>query len=239
LSFLLITALKRWCPSRSSSASMLNALRTKLGLSGKGTVRKLRPLRGKNTGEGLISLADVVVGDSLPIEAPSGVSHSEWLAQSTSEAIDATFLLFQVVAPSCTASSCPTMNAGARTEYLWQDKASKEFHTPQRLPACLYISLLHEQAESFVARFFSESHLETSSSRKEDMLALKKLWSRLSRVFGHLFNHHMEDMQRSDSLVHSATFLRWFVAFARHWELVTEEQLTPLKDPLALLGKTK
>jgi hypothetical protein len=55
-------------------------------------------------------------------------------------------------------------------------------------------------------------------------------------VYAHIYCHHLPDVLSHGGEAHVNSALRFFASFARCHSLVSEEELAPLKAPLAALG---
>ena len=73
----------------------------------------------------------------VAVELPRGENLNEWLAVKTIEFFKEISLMFGCLTEFCTRSSCPTMTAGNRYEYLWADNTS--IKKPMKVSASEYI----------------------------------------------------------------------------------------------------
>ena len=79
----------------------------------------------------------------LAVGLPEGEILNEWLAIKTIEFYKEISLLFGCLTEFCTESSCPTMTAGNRFEYLWADSTSLK--KPMKVSASKYIGKFIKQ----------------------------------------------------------------------------------------------
>jgi MOB kinase activator 1 len=73
----------------------------------------------------------------VAVELPEGEMLNEWLAVKTIEFYKEISLLFGCLTEFCTESTCPSMTAGSRFEYLWADSSCLK--KPMKVSAAKYI----------------------------------------------------------------------------------------------------
>lgn len=73
---------------------------------------------------------------------PDGEDLDEWLAVNTVDFFNHINMLYGTITEFCIPSQCPTMSAGARYEYHWQDSNSTEYRKPTKMSAPDYIDCL-------------------------------------------------------------------------------------------------
>lgn len=73
---------------------------------------------------------------------PEGEDLDEWLAVNTVDFFNHLNMLYGTITEFCIPSECPTMSAGMRYEYHWQDSHSLEYRKPTKMSAPDYVECL-------------------------------------------------------------------------------------------------
>jgi MOB kinase activator 1 len=148
-------------------------------------------------------------------------------------------MLYGSLDECCTATSCPTMNAGPEYEYLWRDKKNPEYKKPKQVPAKQYIDLLMDWVEQTVN---DQSIFPSDSDKpfpKDFLKIVKDVFKRLFRVYAHMFCHHLDDITKLGEIAHLNTSFKHFMYFVFEFDLVPPEELCPLREVIvSLLGKS-
>jgi MOB kinase activator 1 len=138
-----------------------------------------------------------------------------------------------VTSSSCTSNTCSTMSAGDRREYLWLDKNSEKYTQPQKVSAPQYLKLLFEWINYQIEHEFPKD--ETQSFPKQFSQIVKKMMSRLFRVFAHIYKSHYEELIGMGSVAHLNTLFMHFMLFCWEFNLVKKEEFVPLNQVILKL----
>eukprot|EP00817_Percolomonadidae_sp_ATCC50343_P001024 CAMPEP_0117429130 /NCGR_PEP_ID=MMETSP0758-20121206/8701_1 /TAXON_ID=63605 /ORGANISM="Percolomonas cosmopolitus, Strain AE-1 (ATCC 50343)" /LENGTH=115 /DNA_ID=CAMNT_0005215905 /DNA_START=206 /DNA_END=550 /DNA_ORIENTATION=+ len=115
------------------------------------------------------------------------------------------------------------MTAG-KWEYHWKDGKKKA----QKLPAHLYIKELMEWIESLVndSTVFPEDPGEDGKNFPKDFpKTVKKIFTRLFRVYAHIYYSHFEQVQQFNFERHLNTSLQHFILFSQEFNIVDKKDL--------------
>jgi len=160
------------------------------------------------------------------VKCPEGESVDEWIAMNTLEIYNSTNLCFGFVSDFCTPKSCPTMTAGPKYSYLWQD--DKIYTKPTSVSASEYIELLM----SWVSSTLDDVSIFPQSGKfpKTFLPIVKKIWKRLARVYFHIYYHHWKQIEALNAESHVNTCLKHFFYFSSAFQLVSDEDLEPMSE---------
>lgn len=176
-----------------------------------------------------LSQATLGAGDlKTAVKLPEGENLNDWLAMNVVEFYNQINCLYSPIVEHCTPTSCPEMSAGPGFKYAWQD--GKKFKKPTELPAPEYISNLMQWAESIIddEKIFPS---DPSVPFPKDFRAqVSKIFTRLFRIYGHIYHHHLDDVKTVGAEAHLNTSFRHFILFSKEFDLIPEDQLAPLKD---------
>lgn len=146
-------------------------------------------------------------------------------------------VIFSLVADCCTPACCPTMSAGRRYEYQWQDPASNEYRRPLRVPARQYVELLMQWIERHIddeAIFPTEPGAPFPADF--DTIVCN-IFRRLFRVYAHIYYMHMERVHSIDMEPHLNTAFKHFIYTALEFGLIPEREREPLMEKIGLLQR--
>ena len=213
----------------------MKPLRALFGLTGGGN-KTFKPLKSHTTRNQQqmsdFSKNTLGSGDVLSaIALPEGCDLNEWLATNVVDFYNTTSLLMGTLPEG--ACSCPSMTAGARYEYLWQDEnpsTGAAIGKPVAVTASVYISNLFDWVNAQLSdesRFPTTLHTPFPSSFRSDV---RKIFRRMFRVYAHLYHHHTQDLEKSAALAHLTTSYQHFLLFVTHHRLVDSKELDPLKE---------
>uniref|UniRef100_A0A1I8IPG6 MOB kinase activator-like 2 n=1 Tax=Macrostomum lignano TaxID=282301 RepID=A0A1I8IPG6_9PLAT len=164
------------------------------------------------------------------VQLPQGEDLNDWLAVHAVDFYNRVNLIYGTVAEECTEVSCPKMSGGSKYEYQWADKG--QYKKPTSLPAREYIHLLMDWVETQIS---DEELFPTDSSRpfpKTYLASVKKIFTRLFRVFVHVYIHHFEHLVSVGAEAHVNTCYKHFFYFVNEFALVDKKELEPLDMPL-------
>ena len=166
------------------------------------------------------------------VKCPSHIEIEEWLAMHVTDFLDIITLLFGVIKPHCNISklSCQTMNAGEDFQYLWQDTKNKDYLNPTAVDAPTYIHLLLMWVSD---QLVDENIFPSQTSQpfpKNFLSVVKKIFTRLFRVYGHLYLCHVHDIERNGAIAHLNSSFKHFVYFSKEFNLISEHEIVPLRQ---------
>jgi len=160
------------------------------------------------------------------VKCPPGENVDEWIAMNTLEIYNSTTLCFGFVTDFCSPKSCPSMTAGPKYSYLWQDE--KNYPKPTQVAATEYVDLLMKWVS---ATLDDESVFPHSGKFPKTFLpTTRKIWKRLARVYFHIYYHHWEQIEALKAEAHVNTCLKHFYYFSMEFQLVKDEDLEPISD---------
>eukprot|EP01130_Rhizamoeba_saxonica_P008329 TRINITY_DN3366_c0_g1_i2.p1 TRINITY_DN3366_c0_g1~~TRINITY_DN3366_c0_g1_i2.p1 ORF type:complete len:135 (+),score=27.84 TRINITY_DN3366_c0_g1_i2:36-440(+) len=99
------------------------------GRGSSGTMKKRKAKQGSRHYQQLESYAIASLGSGdlkSAVVCPNGEDLNEWLAWNVIEFYNQINVLYGSIKGFCTATSCPSMSAGPRYEYLWADGKKKK-----------------------------------------------------------------------------------------------------------------
>ncbi|XP_075400818.1 MOB kinase activator 3A [Tenrec ecaudatus] len=164
----------------------------------------------------------------LAVQLPPGEDLNDWVAVHVVDFFNRVNLVYGTVSDGCTEQSCPVMSGGPKYEYRWQDE--REFRKPTALPAPKYMDLLMDWVE---AQINNEDLFPTNVGTpfpKNFLQVVKKILSRLFRVFVHVYIHHFDRIAQMGSEAHVNTCYKHFYYFVREFSLIDTKELEPLKE---------
>ncbi|KAL5007805.1 hypothetical protein ScPMuIL_016611 [Solemya velum] len=168
-----------------------------------------------------IDLKDVV-------RLPQGEDTNDWIAVHVVDFFNRINLLYGTICEYCTEQTCPTMSGGPKYEYHWCDGGN--YKKPTALPAPQYISLLMEWVEAQI----NDEHIFPVRVGvpfpKNYMQVIKKMLTRLFRVFVHVYIHHFDKLVALGAEAHINTCYKHFYYFVTEYSLVDKKELEPLRD---------
>jgi MOB kinase activator 1 len=154
-----------------------------------------------------------------------------FLRCAASEFYNETLLLFSLIEDELTPEKFPSMTAGPKFEYLWQDGV--EYKHPTKLPARSYIQNLLTWVET---QLNSQAVFPTDPGRKfpDDFEAVvQRIFRRLFRVYAHIYFHHWESIRAMGADAHLNTCFKQFIFFVKCFSLVPDDELAPLAELIA------
>jgi MOB kinase activator 1 len=115
-------------------------------------------------------------------------------------------LLNTSIKSECTEEKCKKMSAGNSIEYAWLDKDSEKYKNATSIPAPLYIKLLQEWIKRQVD--LCEKYNEENNNFPKNFSSLmKKIYTRMYRVFVHIYYTHFNDMKNKGTEAHLNTIV--------------------------------
>jgi MOB kinase activator 1 len=168
-------------------------------------------------------------GDDLKsvVLVPEGEDVNEWIAVNTLQFYNAASMIYGTCAEFCTEEACPTMSAGPKYEYLWKD--GDKYPKPTRVPAPVYIDNLLNWVNAKLSDPVLFPVEEGAKFPKNFLQQVKQIYKRLFRLYGHIYFSHFEKIRSIGANAHLNTCFKHFVYFILEFQLVSKEELAPLK----------
>ena len=162
------------------------------------------------------------------IKLPPDTELNDWLAANVVDFYNELVMVTQSVLDHCEPEKCPTMSAGAKWQYLWQD--GDQYKNPTAVPAKVYIELLFAWVEKLLddqSVFPSDSAVPFPKNFKS---VVSTIFKRLFRVYAHIYYHHLDDVRAEGVEPHFNTAFRHFYCFVHMFKLIQPSELEPLKQ---------
>lgn len=169
------------------------------------------------------------------VELPPGAERTHWLSVHTVDFYNITNVLYGSLTEFCTTTSCPIMSSGPRYEYLWKD--GQKYPKATKVSAPEYVQLLMAWIEQQIndERLFPSEDRNPYPANFEEVV--KNIFRRLFRVYAHVYYSHFAKIRELQEESHLNTAFKHFMFFVWEFDLIGQEELTPLKDLLInLLG---
>uniref|UniRef100_A0A915DD57 Uncharacterized protein n=1 Tax=Ditylenchus dipsaci TaxID=166011 RepID=A0A915DD57_9BILA len=156
----------------------------------------------------------------------SGVDVNEWIAVNIVDFFNQICMLYGTISESCTAETCPKMNAGSQFEYFWTDEKS----TTISCSAPVYIDYLMTwiQDELDNENIFP-SQIGKPFPANFSYIA-QTIMKRLFRIYAHIYHQHFELIEQLKAIEHLNTSFKHFILFVQEFNLIDDKQLAPLTD---------
>ena len=148
---------------------------------------------------------------------------------NTVDFYNAISMLYGTLTEYCVDAACPAMCAGPKYEYRWADGAA--IKKPIRCSAPRYVEYLFEWVEKQVddpALFPQGATGGAFPPGFQD--AVKKIFTRLFRVYAHVYHSHFARVVELGAEAHLNTLFKHFVFFTHAFQLVKREELAPLGE---------
>lgn len=162
------------------------------------------------------------------VKLPPGEDLNDWVAVHVVDFFNRINLLYGTICEYCTEQTCPTMSGGPKYEYHWCDGV--HYKRPTALPAPQYITLLMEWVESQIN---DENIFPVKCGvpfPKNFLQTVKKILTRLFRVFVHVYIHHFDKLVAIGAEAHVNTCYKHFYYFVTEYSLVDKKELEPLRE---------
>ncbi|XP_065278254.1 MOB kinase activator 3A isoform X1 [Emys orbicularis] len=162
----------------------------------------------------------------LAVQLPSGEEQNDWVAVHVVDFFNRINLIYGTISDYCTEQSCPIMSGGPKYEYRWQDE--HKYRKPTALSAPKYLNLLMDWIE---VQINNEDIFPTNVGTpfpKNFLQVVKKILSRLFRVFVHVYIHHFDRITHMGSEAHVNTCYKHFYYFVKEFNLIDTKELEPL-----------
>ena len=167
----------------------------------------------------------------VAVKCPNGEDLNEWLAANTVDFFNEVSLLYGIVTEYCTNVTCPVMSAGPKYEYLWAD--GKKIKKPIKCTAPEYIDYLMTWVEDQIndPKIFPIQDDEQFPVKFREV-HVSQILKRLLRVYGHIYHHHLSKFREMDAEAHLNTCFKHLIYFVKEFELVSNNELAPLKNAM-------
>jgi len=159
------------------------------------------------------------------VKLPEGEDVNEWLAVTTVQLFEAVNKIYGICAEYklCTDEGCPAMTAGPKFTYLWMYKKPTKVTAPtyikEALTAC---STSIDDPKIFPIE-------DGEKFPKNFQKVIKLIFKRLFRIYGHTFHSHYNEFKSKGVSAHLNTCFKFFVLFALEFDLLTKQEMQPLK----------
>jgi len=159
------------------------------------------------------------------VKLPEGEDQNEWLAVTTVQLFEAVNKIYGICAEYklCTDEVCPAMTAGPKFTYLWMYKK------PTKVTAPVYI----KEALTACSTSIDDPKIfpieDGEKFPKNFLKIIKLIFKRLFRIYGHTFHSHYQDFKSKGVSAHLNTCFKFFVLFALEFDLLTKQEMQPLK----------
>lgn len=158
------------------------------------------------------------------VQLPKYVEFREWIALNIFELFNILNQCYGVISEFCTQDSCPIMNAGPKTNYLWIDATGNAVN----LPASQYIDYVLTWISS---KLNDQSVFPTKSGGAFPptfMKDCKNIVRQMLRIFAHIYHNHFEQILHLSLEAHWNSFFAHFISFVKEYELIDRQELSPL-----------
>jgi len=164
------------------------------------------------------------------IALPPGEDLNEWLAMLTAENFNSANLCWGFVSQHCSSETCPKMNAGPNYTYLWQDPKSDKYAKSTELCAFDYI----KELMLWVSDQMDDEGIFPSTTDgkfpKNFIKTVKKIWTRLIRVYFHVYYHHWPQIEKVEAEPHVNTSFKWLYYASMEFQIMEQTDLDPMKE---------
>uniref|UniRef100_A0A0R3W955 MOB kinase activator-like 3 n=1 Tax=Taenia asiatica TaxID=60517 RepID=A0A0R3W955_TAEAS len=160
------------------------------------------------------------------VKKPPDEELNDWIAVHVVDFYNRINLIYGTICDRCTDETCPRMTGGKKFEYHWRD--DNRYRKPTPMPAPLYISLLMDWIEEQIN---NPDIFPTSVDvpfPKNYLSVVKKIMSRLYRVFVHVYIHHFDRLVEISAEAHVNICYKHFYYFVTYFDLIDPKELAPL-----------
>lgn len=161
------------------------------------------------------------------VKLPDMENKNEWIAKYLFDFHKQVCWLYATISEHCTRQQCPEMTAGMN-KYLWS-------HEPERRPVDLCASEYIYHSLEWVQQQLDDDDMFPAKSVNKEFppnfgLVAQTIAKRLFRVFAHVYHHHLTHVRILKEEAHMNTSLKHFIYFVKEFDLITPNELAPLKD---------
>lgn len=162
------------------------------------------------------------------VKLPSDEELNDWIAVHVVDFFNRINIIYGVVSEFCTDESCPTMSGGPKYEYHWCD--GNAYKKPTKLTASKYISHLMDWVEKQINNEELFPVTVGVPFPKNYTATVRKILSRLYRVFVHIYIHHFDKLVGLGAEPHINTCYKHFYYFVSEFDLIEKRELEPLRQ---------
>ncbi|KAJ6237058.1 mob kinase activator-like 1 [Anaeramoeba flamelloides] len=155
------------------------------------------------------------------IEVPEENSLNDWLAVNTVEFYNRLNLFYGALRSNCTNESCPIMKGGPNIEYYWKRK--KKTIPPDYIEN---VMVLIEKILDNPKVFPPDESVKFPKNFKR---VTKEIFTKLYRIFAHIYVCHFQDIENIGAVSHLNTTYKHFYFFSRKFKLIKKREYEPLK----------
>ncbi|KDN43783.1 putative MOB1 protein [Tilletiaria anomala UBC 951] len=166
----------------------------------------------------------------VAVVLPEGEDLNEWLAVNTVDFFNHLNMLYGTITEFCTPQECPTMSAGPRFEYHWQDPTVPEYKKPTKMSAPDYVDCLMSWVQ---AQLDDDSVFPSKIGvpfPKDFQARVKAIMRRLGRIYYHLYSSHFHQICALSIEAHLNTSYRHFLLFVNEFGLIDPKEMAPLAE---------
>ncbi|KAI5453049.1 Mitotic exit network component [Naganishia albida] len=162
------------------------------------------------------------------VALPEGEDANEWIAVHVVDFFNHVNMLYGTITEFCNPQKCPTMNAGAKYEFLWED--GDHYRKPTALSAPLYVENLMTWIQNQLddEKLFPQK-IGVPFPRNYSSVC-RTILRRLFRVYAHIYYEHFDQICALGIEAHLNTNYRHFYLFVTEFNLVDKKDMAPLDE---------
>ncbi|XP_065051026.1 MOB kinase activator 3A-like [Rhopilema esculentum] len=168
------------------------------------------------------------------VKLPTGENLNDWLAVHVVDFFNRINLIYGTIYDYCTDQSCPVMSGGPKYDYYWAD--GDKYKKPTSVTARQYVQLLMDWTDGIINDEEIFPHDTTVPFPKNFQPIVKKIFTRLFRVFVHVYIHHFDTVVRLEAEPHVNQCYKHFYYFTSEFGLIEKRELEPLKEMTARIA---
>lgn len=163
------------------------------------------------------------------VKIPKGEKLNEWLAVHVVDFMNEVSLLYGIISEFDTAEKFPVFGAGEFT-YKWSDETTTK--GPVSVSAPQYV----ENLFNWIERQLSDERIfpvDVKQPFPDDFhRRVKHIFSRLFRVYAHIYCSHMSHIVAQHAEKHVNSSLKHFILFALEFKLIRIQEIQPVRKVL-------
>eukprot|EP00818_Percolomonas_sp_WS_P005793 CAMPEP_0117438390 /NCGR_PEP_ID=MMETSP0759-20121206/2028_1 /TAXON_ID=63605 /ORGANISM="Percolomonas cosmopolitus, Strain WS" /LENGTH=219 /DNA_ID=CAMNT_0005230079 /DNA_START=195 /DNA_END=854 /DNA_ORIENTATION=- len=155
------------------------------------------------------------------------ISKNEWIALHVIQFYNDVNMIYGCLDGACDSLSCPTMNAGSKYQFLWNDELSKHSE-PEDVSARTYV----QKTLDFISDLVNDESIfviEGEFPPKFKKIA-KIIFKKLLRIHLHITLTHWKDISSLGMEAHVNAALKHFILFGLEFRTLKKADLVPLND---------
>lgn len=159
---------------------------------------------------------------------PDGEDRNEWLAANTVDFFNEISLIWGIVTESGVPSKAPGEGFPPGFEYSWADGV--KIKKPIQCSGPAYVEYVISWVEDMIN---DETLFPTSSTSpfpRHFESVLRKMYTRLFRVFAIIYTNHVEGLEALGATAHLNSSFKHFLFFVWEFNLVEDKELAVLQD---------